>query len=112
MSNYQAGHDAETVAADYLQAKGYRVVAQNWRTRWCEIDLVVLKNRVVYFVEVKFRRNGWQGQGLDYVTPKKLQRMRFAAEMWVHAHGWQGEYTLAALGVDGGSISFVEQIDA
>jgi Holliday junction resolvase-like predicted endonuclease len=35
---------------------------------------------------VKYRRNANQGSGLEYVTSKKLEQMRFAAENWVAVH--------------------------
>ncbi len=101
-TNYAHGKEAEKVAAKYLSSLGYDVIEQNWKTRWCEIDVVACKDNVIYFVEVKYRRNTDQGGGLDYITPKKLQQMHFAAEMWVSDKRWQGEYQLAALEVSGG----------
>lgn len=101
MTNYAAGHAAEDVAIEYLQGQGYMVLDKNWRTRYCEIDIVARNKKTVYFVEVKYRRTNSQGSGLDYITPKKLQQMQFAAEMWVSEHRWRGEYRLAALEVSG-----------
>lgn len=110
MTNYKSGHDAEAVAAGYLTQHGYQVMDKNWRTRYCEIDLIVRKAHVVYMVEVKSRRTAYQGSGLDYITPKKLQQMRFAAEIWVSAHQWRGQYQLAALAIDAGEITFLELV--
>lgn len=101
MTNYTAGHAAEDVAIEYLQKLGYEVLEKNWRTRYCEIDIVTRRNKTVYFVEVKYRWTNNQGSGLEYVTPKKLQQMQFAAEMWVGEHRWRGDYCLAALEVSG-----------
>lgn len=97
MTSTATGRRAEAIAADYLGRQGYRVVAQNWRTRYCEIDLVAHKAGVIYLVEVKYRRRPGQGTGLDYITPQKLRQMRFAAELWVAKHQWRGEYQLAAI---------------
>src|SRR5688500_13259101 len=83
MSNYSAGHRAEKTAAEYLTYKGFTVRELNWKTRYCEIDIVAEKNNALYLVEVKSRTNNKQGIGLDYITPKKLRQMQFAAEMWV-----------------------------
>ncbi|HLZ14948.1 MAG TPA: YraN family protein [Candidatus Saccharimonadales bacterium] len=55
----------------------------------------------VYFCEVKYRKSDRQGGGFEYITPKKLQQMRFAAESWVHAHNWRGAYELCAIEVSG-----------
>lgn len=101
MTTTQIGHDAEEVAAAHLKQQGYRIVTQNWRTRWCEIDIIATKHKTVYFVEVKYRKSNAWGDGLDAVTNKKLEQMSFAAEMWVHAENWMGDYSLAAMSLSG-----------
>lgn len=101
MTNAGTGRQAEAAAVEYLRGRGFAIVAQNWRTRMCEIDIIAQKGRVVYFYEVKYRRTSGQGTGLDYITPKKLLQMRFAAESWVHFSGWKGEYQLSAIEVSG-----------
>jgi Holliday junction resolvase-like predicted endonuclease len=105
MSTTETGRRAETVAADFLRLKGCTVIAQNWRTRMCEIDVIAYRDTVVYFCEVKYRKTARQGAGLDYITPKKLQQMRFAAESWVHKNSWRGEYQLCAIEVSGAQFS-------
>ena len=101
MTTTETGRKAEAVAAAFLQAKGCDILAQNWRTRWCEIDVVAKRGRVVYFCEVKYRRHGRQGRGIDYITPKKLQQMSFAAEFWLAKQAWDGECQLCAIEVSG-----------
>jgi len=81
------GRAAETAAATYLRQRGFTIISQNWRTRWCEIDIVGKKAKVVYFVEVKYRSTNRQGGGLDYVTPRKLAQMQLAADFWQATHG-------------------------
>lgn len=101
MTNYASGHQAEKYAAQNLEAKGYEIVALNWRTRYCEIDIVAKKKKVLYFIEAKYRKNSAQGSGFDYITAKKLEQMQFAARMWVAEHDWQGDYSLGAIEVSG-----------
>jgi len=110
MSNHAAGHAAEIDAAEYLKGQGFKIRELNWKTRYCEIDIVAEKDKAIYFIEVKYRRNQKQGFGLDYITPKKLGQMRFAAEMWVSNHDWQREYQLAAIGIDGQEITFLDEL--
>ena len=113
MTTFDTGRQAESAAAEYLKKRGYAIVAQNWRTRWCEIDVIAQKGKVVYFCEVKYRLTGRQGGGLEYITPQKLRQMSFAAEAWVHLSGWKGEYQLAAIEVSGPGFeitNFVEDI--
>jgi uncharacterized protein (TIGR00252 family) len=111
MSTTETGRQAEAAVAEYLKNEGYKILEHNWRTRWCEIDVVAQKENTVFFVEVKYRRSGLQGDGLEYITPKKLDQMTFAAELWVSNHNWQDEYCLAGAAVAGDNFrvtSFVE----
>jgi Holliday junction resolvase-like predicted endonuclease len=101
MSTTDAGRQAEEAAAVYLEKKGCKVIARNWRTRMCEIDIIASRKDVVYFCEIKYRQSNKQGAGLDYITPKKLGQMRFAAGSWVHIHGYSGAYELVAIEVSG-----------
>ncbi len=94
------GRDAENRAAEYLRDLNYEIREQNWRTRYCEIDIV----------EVKYRRSIAQGEGFEYITPKKLSQMKFAAEMWVAHVKWSGEYQLAVMSVSDNSIQMIEDI--
>ncbi len=110
MTNYQTGHQAEKDAAEYLESKGYKIMQLNWKTKYCEIDIVARKKERIYFVEVKYRQTRSQGFSLEYITPKKLNQMRFAAEIWVSNHSWTGEYQLAAIGIDGEEITLVEDL--
>lgn len=114
MTAFDTGRKAEAAAADYLKQKGYTIVDQNWRTKFCEIDIIVQRGNVVYFCEVKYRRTNRQGGGLDYITPKKLQQMSRAAEAWVHFFNWTGEYQLCAVEVSGSEFvvtGFVDEIN-
>jgi Holliday junction resolvase-like predicted endonuclease len=110
MTTFTTGRQAEAAAVAYLKSKGYAIVSQNWRTRFCEIDIIAQKGGAVYFCEVKYRLSDRQGQGLEYITPKKLQQMRFAAEAWVHLTGWKGEYQLCAIEVSGQSFQITEVV--
>lgn len=102
MTNYVHGHHAEKVAARYLRQQGYKVYALNWRHPRAEIDIVAQQpGEPVVFVEVKYRTTTAQGGGLEYVTPRKLSQMQFAAEIWIAHHHYDGEYTLGALEVSG-----------
>lgn len=101
MSTTDRGKQAERAVAEYLRARGFKILDSNWRTRWCEIDVIAQKEATVFFVEVKYRESSRQGDGLEYITPKKLDQMTFAAELWVSSNAWQGEYCLAAAAVSG-----------
>lgn len=77
---------AEDMVANYLTRQGYSVIEQNWKTKYCEIDIVAQKDDIVYFVEVKYRKQPNQGGGLAAITSKKLQQMTFAAKIYAQAN--------------------------
>lgn len=108
----EIGRRAEQVAAKHLESQGYRIHSLNWRTRWCEIDIVASKGGVVYFVEVKYRRTDAFGGGLDYITQRKLAQMHFAAEFWMARHGHVArDYRLAAVEATGENYSVTAWVD-
>lgn len=77
------GNLSETAAANHLVRLGHTIVERNWKTRWCEVDVVSELDGTVYFTEVKHRRDDKAGGGIAAITPKKLQQMKFAAELYV-----------------------------
>jgi putative endonuclease len=80
------GRDGEGKAAEYLQTKGYEVLARNFRTRRGEIDLIVRKAGRVAFVEVK----SWDALGRDSlgeaIDRRKRRRITETARHFLHEH--------------------------
>ena len=97
------GNAGEQAAADWLVADGHEIIARNWRTRYCEIDIVSSKDDTLYFTEVKYRKNDNFGGGLAAITAKKQRQMRFAAELFVAKHPqYEGrDMQILAIAVDG-----------
>ncbi|HEX4662226.1 MAG TPA: ribonuclease HII [Candidatus Saccharimonadales bacterium] len=102
------GQRAENEAAEHLQRLGYKVVARNWKTKICEIDIIATKHNIVHFIEVKYRTTARQGRGFDYITQAKQRQMRFAAELWSAKSDWKGESRLAACQVSGPEFTVTE----
>ena len=83
------GSQAETAAAAFLEQEGHKIIARNWRTSRCEIDIVSTIGQSIYFTEVKYRQDAKHGGGLAAVDSDKLKRMNFAAESflkWNHIY--------------------------
>ena len=91
------GDRGETAVCKYLEESGHKIVARNWKNKFCEIDIVSRFNGILCFTEVKYRR---AGGGLDAIDKKKLEKMRFAAELYLNQNGG-GAAILAAAEVAG-----------
>jgi putative endonuclease len=79
MHNHNVGRSGEEKALEHYIKQGYMLVAQNFQYyskgiqgRNGEIDLIVQKNNVLVFIEVKSRTNTAFGQGLEQITRQKL----------------------------------------
>ena len=80
------GRRAEWVAAAFLTAKGWRVLARGYRVRGGEIDVIARRGATVIFVEVKARPT--LDEALIAITPGKIARMSRAARYWLAANPW------------------------
>lgn len=104
------GHQAEQAVVEHLQRNGYEIIEQNWKTKWCEVDIIASRKNVMYFVEVKYRRSTRQGGGIAAITPGKLRQMRFAAELWLQSRPGL-DARLAVCEVTGDTYDVTQLID-
>src|SRR5262245_59694704 len=81
---FRMGLSAESRAAAYLIAKGYRILARRFRTPVGEIDIVARRRDVLVFVEVKARAK--LDDAAEAVTDRGKRRIVAAAEAWLAAH--------------------------
>lgn len=109
--NYQSGHRAEDFAAAYLGRKNHRVIAKNYKTKTCEIDLISTKDQKIYFTEVKYRENPERhGTPIEQITPQKAEKMRYASEKFLQEHREFQDFqpVLVAAGVVGEDFAVEE----
>jgi putative endonuclease len=86
MHHLERGRAGEDAAAAWYAERGYAVVARNWRCRAGEVDLIVEKDGVVVFCEVKARASSVFGIPAEAVTRSKQLRLRRLAATWLAAH--------------------------
>lgn len=72
----------ERVALAYLAEQGWMVEAQRFRLDRHDIDLIVRRDHVVAFVEVKARRTSGFGSGLEAVGWRKQRILAKVASVW------------------------------
>jgi putative endonuclease len=89
---FRTGISAESRAAAYLMAKGYRILAKRYRTPHGEIDIVARRRNLIAFVEVKARAS--LDDAAYAVTPRQQQRIIDAAQGWLMVHPEHAEFEL------------------
>ncbi len=77
------GRWGEARAAEYLIKKGYTIVAQGYRTRYGEIDLIASNRKYLAFVEVKTRKSASFARAMEYVDAHKQRKLAACAAMWL-----------------------------
>jgi putative endonuclease len=89
---FRTGLSAESRAAAFLMAKGYRILAKRFRTPYGEIDLVARKRNLLAFIEVKARAS--LDDAAYAVTPRQQARIIDAAQAWLMTHPEHAEFEL------------------
>lgn len=89
---FHTGVSAESRAAAYLMAKGYRILARRFRTPHGEIDIVAKKRNLLAFVEVKARAT--LDEAAFAVTPRQQARIIDAAQGWLMTHPEHADFEL------------------
>lgn len=103
------GDLAEDATANYLVRGGHDILERNWKTKYCEIDIVSCKDDTIIFTEVKYRKSGLQGGGVAAITPKKLNQMKFAANYFAEVRNIKNTDLLLAVAAVTGQPPEVEE---
>lgn len=82
LTTKQIGDAAENEVAHFLKRNGHIILERNWRTKFCEVDIISRRKNTIYFTEVKYRKNDLRGDGFAAITAKKQKQMRFAAQLF------------------------------
>jgi putative endonuclease len=80
------GREGEELAAAFLRARGYTILARNFRCRAGELDIIALDARTLVFTEVRTRRGWAQGSALESVSVAKQRQVVRVAELFLARH--------------------------
>lgn len=86
------GRTAETLAAAFLRAKGYRILARRFRVPVGEVDLVAKRGRTLAFIEVKARHS--EDAGIEAISPQGRARIARAADAYLSRYPAAAALTL------------------
>lgn len=99
------GREGEDRAAEFLRARGYRVLARNVRFPRGELDLVCLDGATLVFVEVKARSAKAYGSALGAVDARKRRTLRRLAGEYAQIVAPNARYRFDVVAIDGERIA-------
>ena len=116
MNTRAAGARYEDIALAYLQHAGLAPITRNFSCRYGEIDLVMRDRDTIVFVEVRYRRSGRFGGGIDSVDAGKRAKLVRSASAYLADHprlaGCTCRFDVVAIGDDERVPSFDWRRDA
>lgn len=107
------GSRGESIAAEYLERKGFRILERNVRCGRGEIDLIAADGYIVVFVEVKGNRGRRFGAPEEMVTPAKQRQLTRLATWYLQRRRWLGRparFDVVAVDWDAGGSARVRHI--
>jgi len=89
--NKKTGKRGEEIALSFLKKKGYKIVEQNYRCVFGEIDIVARHRGDIVFIEVKSRKSEAFGNPEEAVGFKKQRKisqiaLNYLNEKRLHDH--------------------------
>ncbi len=98
----------ENKAVDYLQSNGFEIIEQNYHAKKLgEIDIIVQKDSVYHFVEVK---SGESFEAVYNITPQKLYKLYRAIDYYLKEKKLDVAYCIDAIIFAGEEIEYLENI--
>ncbi len=104
-NNKVIGAHGEHIARNYLERQGFTFLGQNYLKKWGEIDVIVKKDGMIHFVEVKtvsyetkidleraISHGTWRPE--ENVHAYKIKKLSRAIESWLLEYHWEGKWQI------------------
>ena len=95
--NLKTGQIGEEIAKKYLEQKGYKILEQNAKSKFGEIDLIAQDKKELVIVEVRTKIGDMYGTPEESLTKKKLHKLKLNAISYVARKKWKGDYRIDAV---------------
>ena len=111
--HHKLGLAGEAEAANFLKANGFTILAQNYRYKKAEIDLIACKENLLVFAEIKTRSSHKFGFPEDFVSSRKVELFLMAAEEYIFQHNWPHDirFDIISVSVSGNGSFQIHHIE-
>ncbi len=79
----EIGQVGESYAQRYLEKRGFQILEKNFRCKFGEMDLIISKDNIIVFIEVKFRRSLIYGLPCEAINSYKIHHLRRLASYYM-----------------------------
>jgi len=93
----EVGRIGENLAKEFLEKKGYKIIEQNYKTKYAEIDLIAQDKTCLVFAEVRTKIGENFGTPEDTINKKKMWKIRQNALAYTAFKKWPGQLRLDAI---------------
>lgn len=93
----EVGKVGEEIARKFLEKQGYKIIEQNYRTKYAEIDLVTEKKRELVFVEVRTKVGENFGTPEETINKTKMRKLFQNATAYAAFKKWNGLFRIDAV---------------
>ncbi len=80
------GQQAEVIALDFLQKKGLIQLQSNFACKCGEIDLIMIDNEFLVFIEVRYRKRTHYGHPLETINYAKQKKIINTVQYFLMKH--------------------------
>ena len=93
----EIGKIGEGLAKKFLEKQGYKIIEQNYKTKYAEIDLVASKKKELIFVEVRTKKGENFGRPEETINKKKIRKLWGNAMAYASIKKWKGPLRIDAI---------------
>ena len=107
------GNAAEDKACSFLIEQGLTLRCRNYRTRRGELDIVMQDGNTIVCIEVKYRKQNHYGSAVEFITAKKLNRIRAAFEFYLldnNLNSTSPPLRIDVIAIDGNNLQWLKNI--
>jgi len=88
VNNHRRGQWAEQIVLEYLEREKLKLLSRNYHSKRGEIDLIMLEQEIIVFIEVRYRANNNYLHALESINEKKCSRIIKTSQHYLQTNHW------------------------
>lgn len=96
-SHLEVGKIGEEIAKKFLDKQGYKIIEQNYKTKYAEINLIAVNKKDLVFVEVRTKVGENFGTPEETINKKKIKKLSGNAMAYVAIKKWNSLFRIDAI---------------